>query len=122
MMMTVKVYQFHLTEADEALLNKDGWLASEKITAYADKGCSWKVEDGSYDAEKWFHAYSHVATVDADDLDEVFHLTNLWHKPELVEKHSRMHSVSIGDILEMNGEFFLVAGCGFETLNISEAA
>ena len=121
-MMTVKVYQFQLTQADEALLHEDGWLASEKITAYADQGSSRKVEDGSYDAAKWFHAYSHVATVDADDLDEVFHLTNLWHKPELVEKHSSMHSVSVGDILEMNGEFFLVAGCGFKTFNINEAA
>jgi hypothetical protein len=115
-MMTVKVYQFHLTQDDLALLKKEGWGASEKTMAFQDKGV------GDIDLTKWFHAYDHVATVDSADLEEVFRLTNLWEKPELVQKHSPMCSVSVGDVLEMDGQFYLVADFGFETVNIKEAA
>jgi hypothetical protein len=116
MMMTVKIYQFHLTQEDIDLLNKEGWSASEKTMAFADKGM------GKIDPTQWFHAYDHVATVDATDLGEAFRLTNLWEKPELVQKHAQMSSVSVGDVLEMDGKFYLVANCGFETVNINKAA
>jgi hypothetical protein len=116
MMMTTKIYQFHLTQEDKDLLNEKGWGASDRTLAYADKGI------GNIDLNQWFHAYDHVATVDATDLDEVFRLTNLWEKPELVQKHAQMTSVSVGDVLEMDGQFYLVANFGFEPINIERAA
>ena len=115
-MMTTKIYQFHLTQEDKDLLNEKGWGASDRTLAYADKGM------GTIDLNQWFDAYDHVATVDSTDLDEVFRLTNLWEKPELVQKHAQMTSVSVGDVLEKDGQFYLVVNFGFEPINIEKAA
>ena len=75
-----------------------------------DDEITWKPE--------WFEFYEKVADVDATDLEETFHLTNLWHKPELIHKVKEMHSVSVGDILLKDGEYHMVAGCGFQQIEV----
>ena len=42
--------------------------------------------------KNWDH-YDIVAGVSADSLDDVFHITNLWHQPEKVHKFKEMHSL-----------------------------
>ena len=59
--------------------------------------------------------YVHVADLDAETLNEAFEVGNIG--PE--EKYTRfadMHSVSVGDILEKDGEKFIVARRGFDSL------
>ena len=59
--------------------------------------------------------YVHVADLDVETLDEAFKVGNIG--PE--EKYTRfasMHSVSIGDILELDGEKFIVGRRGFDNL------
>lgn len=114
--MTIKAYQFDLTDAEDDLLNEKGWGASARITAYLDKSF------GKIDAATWFHTYEHVATVLSDDLDEAFALMNRWDQPERVEKHAEAYSLSVGDILERSGEFYLVARTGFTQFTPAEAA
>lgn len=114
--MTIKVHQFNLTKAEENLVNDKGWDASAKTKAYMAKSF------GKIEAETWFHAYEHVATVASDNLDEAFALMNRWDQPERVEKHADAYSMSVGDILELRGEFYLVARTGFAQFTPAEAA
>lgn len=114
--MTIKVYQFDLTDAEYDLLNEKGWGASARITAYLD------LSFGEIDPVTWFHTYKHVATVSSDDLNETFALMNRWDQPERVEKHAQAYSLSVGDILERGGEFYLVAKTGFTQFTPAEAA
>ena len=59
-------------------------------------------------------SYKHVATVDTDDLDEAFRLTNLWDDEDRVEKKAPMHSTSVGDVLKTpDGTYHLVDNVGF---------
>ena len=114
--MTIKVHQFNLTKAEVNLVNDKGWDASAKTKAYMAKSF------GKIEAETWFHAYEHVATVASDNLAEAFALMNRWDQPERVEKHADAYSMSVGDILELRGEFYLVARTGFAQFTPAEAA
>lgn len=64
---------------------------------------------------KYFAA---VADVHTDDLEEAFEVTNLWNKPEIVDRFSKMSSTSVGDIFAKDGRFFMVDTFGFEELRL----
>tara|TARA_A100001037_G_scaffold273083_1_gene269682 strand:- start:17 stop:382 length:366 start_codon:yes stop_codon:yes gene_type:complete len=58
--------------------------------------------------------YTHVCNILAEDLNGVFEVGNIGPE-EQYERFSRMHSVSVGDIIEdENGEKHVVATWGFE--------
>ena len=64
-----------------------------------------------------------VAEVDTNDLEKAFELTNHitsdWTQNEGVTPHvSRPRSTSAGDIMEKDGEQFLVAACGYKKIKI----
>lgn len=125
MTSVIKVYQWHLNEQDRAALEAGGWGANETTMAYADR-----TMDG-FDAAAWFHKFSHVANVttstkfdeecqsDYSALEESFRIMNHWNNPELVERLGRCASMSVGDVVEFKGRFFVVAGMGFEEIMIS---
>jgi hypothetical protein len=114
----IKVFQWELTREEVDLVNKNGWSASEKISNYCDM-----MAHGAVDLTKWFHAYKHVATVDATDAEEAFALMNHWHEPDRVQKHSEFHSMSVGDIVQVGSEYFICARCGFDKVEeLGEAA
>jgi len=58
-----------------------------------------------------------VAHVDTDNLDEAFRLTNHidsdWSTNEKVATIAKSRSTSVGDILQLNGQFWMVANIGF---------
>lgn len=58
-----------------------------------------------------------VAVVDTDDLDEAYRLTNhidkLWWHNEKVVALRESRSTSIGDVLDVNGKYYVVDRCGF---------
>jgi len=69
----------------------------------------------AFKPEDHMEKYKHVADLAVDSLDEAFKVGNIG--PE--EKYTRfapMHSISVGDILEKDGEKFIVARAGFEKL------
>ena len=107
----IKVYQISLSAPEMRLIELEGWEASPKIRAYAQKsiGRLFKVES--------FKFYEPVAEVDAVDLEEAFKLMNLWEEPEKVRKlKMRVPSMSVGDVLEMDGDLYRVASFGFDKL------
>ena len=112
----IKVYQISLSVPEMRLLELEGWDASPKIKAYADRSFArlFNVES--------FKFYEPVAIVAAEDLEEAFKLMNLWEQPERVQKLKlRVPSMSVGDILEQDGEFYRVASFGFDKLEGIEA-
>jgi len=116
----IAVYQWNLSEELRDLVNAEGWLANETTKAYADKGCSWLIDNGEYDAAAQYDAgrYELVALVnDTTDLEEAFMLMNVWSEPDRITKIAdRVASLSIGDILETNGQFFVCCGEGFREI------
>lgn len=112
-----KVHQVTLSEGDCMWVNGLGWSgAAEKspnIAAYMiatlDRNFQKAFETGQF---------KHVATIEADDLDEVFEIGNIG--PEhLITRHAPMHSVSVGDVIQTpDGEFFAVASMGFTKLEV----
>ena len=64
-----------------------------------------------------------VAEVDSNDLEEAFELTNHiehnWtENEEVTPLISNPRSTSCGDIMEIDGKFYIVASCGFKKINI----
>jgi len=58
--------------------------------------------------------YSHVANIEANDLDEVFEIGNIG-PAGAIERLSRMSSVSVGDvIIDEMGNKSVVASFGFQ--------
>ena len=99
--MTINVYQFNLPyEYTPEELNMHRYLSA------------FGSEHWNYD---WFKEFKKVAEVDATELDEVFMIMNRWTDADeaKVTRLERLHSLSVGDILEKNGSYFMVDGFGF---------
>lgn len=65
--------------------------------------------------------YKHVATIEAQDLDEVFKISNLGPE-ESVQRHGSMRSLSVGDIvIDASGTEFFVASDGFTPVSDFES-
>lgn len=65
--------------------------------------------------------YHRVAAVEADDLEKAYELTNNidrpWPENEGVEAiGGRFRSTSVGDLMLMGEDFYVVAGIGFEKI------
>lgn len=76
---------------------------------------------GKMNTEIFNNSYSEVARIRARDLDEVFQISNSGREEHIV-RLDRMHSVSVGDVIEDEmGDLFVVAQDGFDKF-FSEAA
>ena len=110
----LKVYQIHLSAADQAQIELEGWSAAKtnpKIKAYFDRMFA-KPENVVL---CW---YTHVADVMTDDMEEAFELMNLWEDMSRVRKIGRAHSMSVGDVIEDEaGNHYLCASFGFEKID-----
>ena len=60
--------------------------------------------------------YVHVADLDAKTLNEAFEVGNIGPEEKIVRYSDSIHSLSVGDILEVDGEKFIVARRGFDNL------
>lgn len=101
----IKVYQIQLTNAEIDMINSGE--TSDRIKTYFNRR-----HDGTFKAENFQH-YTHVATVDTRDMEKAFEYMNLWHNDKVQKVTSSVSSMSVGDILECNGEFYLCASFGF---------
>lgn len=75
--------------------------------------------------EEWdkidYSFYEHVANIEANDLEHVFHISNAPFDREeneaRIERLARMHSLSVGDIvMTSDGACYGVEGIGFKDL------
>ena len=62
--------------------------------------------------------YTDRYLVQANDLEDVFRITNLWDQPDHVHTYTPGHSTSVGDIIVDNatGDEYIVAGFGFNKI------
>ncbi len=102
----INVYQIQLTDAEIAAVNNGE--TSDRIKAYFDRSF-----ESTFKAEN-FQYYTHVANVDTNDMEEAFELMNLWEDESKVEKLGPCSSMSVGDILDVDGKLFRCASMGFE--------
>ena len=111
--MQYKVYQIQLTDAEIDLINEKGHNAVHKQSLKLDM--NFKDNTGAIAADAFNRGYyTHVANITADTLEGVFHVGNMGPE-ENIERMSRMHSISIGDIVEnADGEQSVVATFGFK--------
>ena len=67
--------------------------------------------------------YDLVGMIDANDLEQVFTVGNIWAE-DRINKVGNMRSVSVGDILEdlVTGKTYVVANIGFNEISMKEAA
>jgi hypothetical protein len=108
----IKVYQIHLTDDEIAAVNNGE--TSDRIKAYFDR--SWPMSP--FKAEN-FQYYTHVANVDTNDMENAFEAMNLWEESiyfEDIFKLAPCSSMSVGDILEVDGKLFRCATFGFDEI------
>jgi hypothetical protein len=103
----IKVYQIQLTDAEIAAVNNGE--TSDRIQAYFTRSFAvpFKAENFQY--------YTHVANVDTNDMEEAFAAMNLW-EGATVEKLGPCSSMSVGDILDVDGKLFRCATFGFDAI------
>ena len=71
---------------------------------------------GEVDPVFFLSSYEEVASIEADNLNEVFQIGNIG-PDEKIKRFGRMHSISVGDVIrDDRGRCFVVAPLGFERL------
>lgn len=113
--MQYKVYQIQLTDAEIDLINEKGHDAVHKQSLKLGMSFPGEKDTGSIAADAFKRGYyTHVSNITADSLEGVFHVGNMGPE-ENIERLSRMHSVSVGDIVEdVTGKQSVVASYGFQ--------
>jgi len=118
------VFQIEVTRKDHDYINSTGWagLKHDGMEHFRVK------QDLSFDGSSAWHPdhfthFSPALGVEADSLDEVFELTNLWNDESRVSRiRERAHSTSVGDIIcnIETGEYFMVNNFGFEKIEVND--
>jgi hypothetical protein len=124
--MKYSIYQIHLTEAQYDLVNAEGHMAVPAHVAKMDMSMDFrgdKITDQA--SEAWDNGYyTHVSNIEAENLNQVFEIGNIGPE-ENIERLSRMHSISVADvIINETGEMVVVASAGFKvfTSKLEKAA
>ncbi len=104
----IKVYQIQLTDAEVDAINRDETFPKAK--AFFDRSF-----EATFKAEN-FQYYTHVANVYTESMEEAFRSMNLWDEGAEVQKLGPCSSMSVGDILEYNGQLYRCASFGFTQL------
>ena len=109
----IKVYQIQLTDAEIAAVNNGE--TSDRIKAYFDRSF-----ERTFKAEN-FQYYTHVANVDTNDMENAFEAMNLWEESIyfediFIQTLGRCSSMSVGDILDVDGKLFRCASFGFDEI------
>ena len=124
----IKVYHYNsLTKSEVDRLNgaDGGWDSESRFSRYADITSGFKGIDSVVEA--WnLDEYTYVANVDTNDRDEAYYLTNhteydwtLNYQASVIGTGERQRSTSIGDILENNGTYYVVASVGFKEVEVA---
>lgn len=111
-MKTYKLYQIRLTDQEVDMVNDLGHGSVPKQVAKLDMHFADNIHEL---AEKAMAAryYSHVANIQAENLEDVFRVGNLCVEDQ-IERLDSMASPSVGDVIaDENGFFYVIAPFGF---------
>ena len=112
--MQYKLHQIHLTDAEVDQVNAEGHdsVHKQKLKLDMNFGDTPVVAREAMD----LGYYNQVALIEADSLEGVFHVGNVGPE-ESITRLGRMHSVSVGDVVEdEQGVQSVVASFGFRQL------
>jgi hypothetical protein len=112
------VHQIQLTSEESKAINKLGWdeavATMPRVKAYMATMC--------HGAEKFvpefWASYRHVSTITATGLEDVFKVGNIGPE-EQIKRLASMHSVSVGNIVQLGGLFWMVNPEGFKEITDS---
>lgn len=109
--MKYKIYQINFSAAMVKRINAYEPTATKVFNLYLDTmGINPQVSD----IMKAIALFRHVADIEADRLDEVFHIGNMGPEDKIT-RHRQMHSLSVGDVIvSENGTASFVAPFGFK--------
>ncbi len=112
-MKTYSIYQFNKShfETNNAEHNQN----VQKL--FFDSMMLGKVAPRTFDMH-----YGLVAFVKADNLDEVFEIGNIGPAGRVIKYSKKMRSVSVGDVIAVDNELYIVKPFGFELLEEGVAA
>ena len=113
------LFQINMTPDEVNVVNREGWefakMMFPRVKAYLANSISFSREERVTDLD----LYDLTARIKAENLDEVFEVTNLWNRPEQVKKFRQaVRSGSVGDIIAdvANDRFYMIASCGFDDI------
>lgn len=118
--MKFAIYQFNLSREAANRINEVGFNGDLGEFA-ADAKIQRDVK--FFGSERWepkmASRYNLVARCEADNLDQVFHMGNGYGDQDKIERLERMHSVSVGDLVEdvETGELFMCDPEGWTSIN-----
>lgn len=110
------IHQIKITDAEIDLINSTGdFNAVPKKKVQIDMEFDFggdKIGGLAYDAMEAGY-YTHVANIEANDLNDVFNIGNIGPEQN-IERLAGMHSLSVGDIIiDEEGQCNVVAPMGF---------
>lgn len=115
---TVKQIKFNQEEKN--LPNELGWDGAAKASPaweahLANMRASSFKDEFTFDP-KHLNVYHDCFLVQAEDMEDVFRITNLWDQPDAVHTYTPGHSTSVGDIIQDNesGDQYIVCDFGFK--------
>jgi hypothetical protein len=114
------VSQIVLTNAAPQL----GQMGDQTLEAYRDAMMGYDFVQSNGSVQATLDLYSPVMNVEAESLDHVYHLTNVWNDESKVERLDRCRSTSVGDlILDTETDYlYMVDTCGFRNVATGEQA
>ncbi len=110
--MKYQVYQITVTAADVRDLNAGVELP--KLEARTEMRFADNMSSAAAAAMDAGH-YTHVADIEADDLDAVFEIGNIGPEENIV-RHRPMSSISVCDVIATDETSYVVAPIGFKEL------
>ena len=117
--MQMKKYQVHQIQISDEIhddVNRLGHAgAAKKYPAYAAYMAMSFHGSERFDI-RFLEHYTVVAEIDAEDLEQVFVIGNIGPE-ENITRIRPMHSISVGDIVELKGQYFVVDSTGFTSLS-----
>lgn len=112
--MRYNIHQIPITNEDSDTINTLGVDALPKFCVYI------KLSIDTEFKPEYSRYFEKVATTEAEDLEEVFRIFNIYDlQLKKATSFVRHRSLSVGDIIESvdTEEFFIVRQFGFETIN-----
>ena len=113
--MKYSIYQIQLSDAQVDLINAKGHSAVPSHMAKMDMTMDFRGEKiGGLASDAWDNGYyTHVANIEADNPNGVFHVGNVGPEDK-IERLTRMSSLSVSYVIvDEEGQIIVVAPVGF---------
>jgi hypothetical protein len=124
-MQTFIIFQISLRNLTDEI-NRIGWTEAAKLHTKVDTHLECGFQGSKNFKPAMFADYNVVATIEADDLEQAFAISNIGSaalpvgEEAQVIRFRKMHSLSVGDIvLDKSGHFHMVDGCGFAEIEVA---